>query len=287
MSNQLLTIIFPTKKYADLIIPRGSDNQVAIDLITLHIANELKQRGFNFNADNAIPIPPPGTPLPPQVRVMPQSRQTAAITTILRDQTTNRSNFVFFSDRLASLLIEFALSALPYEEKTVETPTGTQYKGVDFNVKLCAVSVLRAGTVLESPLRSICKGIRIGKILIQSDANKRPRLFYIKLPKDFEGRRVLLLDPTLASGATSQMAIRVLLDHGVPEENIIFVTVIAAPVGLHLLSHSFPKVTFVVSAVDEGLSEAGYIIPGVGNYSDRYFGTDAKDEKDRQPPTPK
>ena len=113
--------------------------------------------------------------------------------------------------RLASLLIEYSLSTLPYQQKTVETPTGKAYRGVDFNIKvspsslyfcllsssfslfpfflplshlffanykkLCAVSVLRAGTVLESPIRSICKGIRIGKILIQSDASKRPRVF--------------------------------------------------------------------------------------------------------------
>jgi len=195
---------------------------------------------------------------------------------ILRDRTTTRSNFVFYSDRLASLLIEFALSHLPYKEKIVETPTGAPYRGVDFSCKICAVSVLRAGTVLESPLRSICKGIRIGKILIQSDEHKKPRLFYIKLPKDFGGRHILLLDPTLASGASSQMAIRVLLDHGVPEENIIFVTVIAAPIGLHLLSYSFPKVTIVTSAVDLALSAEGYILPGLGNYSDRYFGTDIR-----------
>lgn len=275
--------ILPSKKYADIIIPRGSDNKVAIDLLTLHIVNELKQRGFNSSVDNAIPIPPPGTPLPPQVKVMPSSRQVAAITTILRDRSTNRSNFVFYSDRLASLLLEFALSFMPYQEKVVETPTGSNYKGEEYSCKICAVSVLRAGTVLESPLRSICKGIRIGKILIQSDESKRPRLFYMKLPKDFEGRTVLLLDPTLASGASSQMAIRVLLDHGVPEENIIFVNVISAPSGLHLLSYSFPKVKIVTCAVDQGLSEQGYILPGVGNYSDRYFGTDhKKDAKERE-----
>jgi len=121
---------------------------------------------------------------------------------------------------------------------------------------------------------SICKGIRIGKILIQSDMNQQPRLFYLNINKDFAGRHVLLLDPTLASGASSQMAIRVLLDHGVPEENILFITVIAAPRGLHLLAHSYPKVTIVTSAVDPGLNEHGHIIPGMGNYSDRYFGTE-------------
>jgi len=223
---------------------------------------------------NALLDPPPGTPLPTQVHIMKQTRQISAMQTILRDANTQRGDFVFYSDRLVSLLIEQALSYLPYVEKEVETPTNSFYRGVDFNCKLCAVSVLRAGSVMEPPLRSICKGIRIGKILIQSDANNHPRLFYLNISKSFAGRHVLLLDPTLASGASSQMAIRVLLDHGVPEENIIFVTVIAAARGLHLLSYSFPKVTIVTSAVDPGLNERGHIIPGMGNYADRYFGTE-------------
>eukprot|EP01111_Echinosteliopsis_oligospora_P015451 TRINITY_DN6124_c0_g1_i1.p1 TRINITY_DN6124_c0_g1~~TRINITY_DN6124_c0_g1_i1.p1 ORF type:complete len:531 (+),score=141.28 TRINITY_DN6124_c0_g1_i1:105-1595(+) len=270
--------ILPTKKYADIIIPRGSDNEVAIELLTRHIANELSKRGFNSDVHNQIPIPPQGTPLPSQVKVMLQTRQISAIHTILRDRSTSRSDFVFYSDRLSCLLIEYALSQLPVKKKEVKTCTGASYNGLEFDCKLCAVSVLRAGSVMESSLRSICKGISIGKILIQSDDLRRPRLFYIKIPANFNGQHVLLLDPTLASGASSQMAIRVLLDHGIPEENIIFATIIAASAGLHLLASSFPKVTIVTSAVDELLSQEGYILPGIGNFSDRYFGTAELDD---------
>jgi len=206
---------------------------------------------------------------------MEPTRQISAMQTILRNRQSGRGDFVFYSDRIVSLLIEEALGHLPYREKIVTTPVDKPYHGVEFDCKLCAVSVLRAGSAMESPLRAICQGIRVGKMLIQSDENKNPRLFYLKVPKDIAGRHVLVLDPTLASGASSQMAIRVLLDHGVPEENIFFVTVISTLRGLHLLSYSFPKVTIITSAVDPGLNAQGHIIPGMGNYSDRYFGTDS------------
>eukprot|EP01112_Ceratiomyxa_fruticulosa_P013752 TRINITY_DN3885_c0_g1_i5.p1 TRINITY_DN3885_c0_g1~~TRINITY_DN3885_c0_g1_i5.p1 ORF type:complete len:454 (-),score=71.24 TRINITY_DN3885_c0_g1_i5:231-1592(-) len=252
----------PSKKFADIIIPRGSDNTVAIDLITQHIRTKLIERGSLFKS-HVVTIPK-DAPLPSQVYLVESSHQLTAMHTILRDRTTDRSDFVFYSDRLVSVILEEALALLPYEEKVIQTPTAAPYKGYGFGHKICAVSILRAGGVMETPLRTICKGIRIGKLLIQSDKFKKPQLFYTKLPKDISQRYVLLLDPMTASGASAQMAIRVLLDHQVPEERIIFITVIAALRGLHFLSYLFPKITIVTSAVDLELSSQGYILPGIG-----------------------
>jgi uracil phosphoribosyltransferase len=91
---------------------------------------------------------------------------------------------------------------------------------------------------------------------------------------ELKGRRILLLDPVLATAATVIMAVRVLLDHGAEEESITFTPLFSSPEGICNLSYAFSKVTVVTSAVDDGLSDAGYLLPGVGNFGDRYFGTD-------------
>ena len=78
----------------------------------------------------------------------------------------------------------------------------------------------------------------------------------------------------LATGATVIMAIRVLIDHGVPEEHISFLSLLSAPEGIFNVSYVFPKVRICTTAVDEKLNDAYFIVPGCGNFGDRYFGTD-------------
>ncbi|GAM27797.1 hypothetical protein SAMD00019534_109730, partial [Acytostelium subglobosum LB1] len=264
--------ILPTKKHADVIIPRGSDNLVAIELLTQHIRSKLSERGYIPQKHMSLAEGVSINNLPKNIHVLQENRQIRAIHTILRNKDTNIGNFVFFSDRLVMMIIEEALTLLPSREKTVTTPTNVEYQGYQPDYTLCALSVLRAGSCMEQPLRSICKGIKTGKVLIQSDGNKQPHLFYERLP-DLTDSHVLVLDPTIASGASSQMAIRVLLDHGIPEDRIIFVTVLASLRGVMTLNYCFPDLKIVTSAIDNDLSEEGYILPGVGNYSDRYFGT--------------
>ncbi|KAN0034382.1 hypothetical protein ACTFIV_000888 [Dictyostelium citrinum] len=262
--------IIPLKKYADIIVPRGSDNIVAINLLTNHIRLKLKERGFDPEKTAQLDLE--GLELPSSIHVIKETNQIKAMLSILRNKNTKVGDFVFYSDRLCSLIIEEALTYLPFTEKIVTTPTGSLYHGEELNSRICALVVLRAGGCMEQPLRSICKGIRTGKVLIQSDEMKKPHLFYEKLP-DVSDSHVLVLDPTIATGASSEMAIRVLLDHGVPENKIIFVSVIASLKGILNLNYRFPDVQFVVSAIDKELSDEGFILPGCGFYSNRYFGT--------------
>jgi uridine kinase len=99
-------------------------------------------------------------------------------------------------------------------------------------------------------------------------------MIYCKLPTDIASRRVLLMDPMIGTGATAMMAIRVLLDHNVPEENIIFLSLMAAPTGLHTIAYAFPAAQIAVTSVSDAVSDHYFILPGVGNFGDRYFGTD-------------
>jgi len=208
------------------------------------------------------------------VHILRATSQIKSMHTIIRDKNASREDFIFYSDRLIRLLVEEGLSYLPFREKTVTTPTGAEYKGVEFISKLCGVSIVRAGESMESGLREVCKAVRIGKILIQrSEKTAKPKLFYAKLPEDISQRHVLLLDPMLATGGTSLTAIEVLLQHGVLEEKITFLNLIAAPEGIKAVKEKHPKIRIVTTEIDSHLNEVKFIVPGIGDFGDRYFGT--------------
>ncbi|KAK9052378.1 hypothetical protein SSX86_029007 [Deinandra increscens subsp. villosa] len=250
--------ILPSKKHADIIIPRGGDNDVAIDLIVQHIRTKLGQHDLCKIYQNLF--------------VIPSTFQIRGMHTLIRDAKTRKHDFVFYADRLIRLVVEHGLGHLPFTEKQIITPTESIYTGVVFCKRLCGVSIIRSGESMENALRACCKGIKIGKILIQREGNGR-QLIYEKLPKDIASRQVLLLDPVLASGESAMEAISLLMNKGVSESNIIFLNLIAAPEGIHAVCRQYPRLKIVTSEIDVGLNELSRVIPGMGEFGDRYFGT--------------
>ncbi|KAH7522846.1 hypothetical protein JRO89_XSUnG0097500 [Xanthoceras sorbifolium] len=252
--------VLPSKKYADVIIPRGGDNHVAIDLIVQHLRTKLGQHDL--------------CKIYPNVYVIQSTFQIRGMHTLIRDREISKHDFVFYSDRLIRLVVEHGLGHLPFTEKQIVTPTGSLYTGVDFCKKLCGVSIVRSGESMENALRACCKGIKIGKILIHRDGDNGKQLIYEKLPKDILERHVLLLDPVLATGNSANQAIELLIQKGVPESHIIFLNLISAPEGIHCVSKRFPSLKIVTSEIDVALNEEFRVIPGMGEFGDRYFGTD-------------
>lgn len=178
------------------------------------------------------------------------------------------------------MLAEEAIATLPtVRTKVVETPCG-EYTGLELPPvsSVAVVSVVRAGDSLQEAVRRVMPGMAVGKILIQRDESspeKKAKLIYVKLPPDIKERVVLLTDPMLATGGSAEQAIRVLVSNGVPEENIVFANVVSCPEGIRHLAESHPRVRIVTAAIDDGLNEHKYIVPGLGDYGDRYFGTEA------------
>ncbi|CAN1134009.1 Uridine kinase-like protein 4 [Linum perenne] len=260
--------ILPTKKYADIIIPRGGENHVAIDLIVQHIRTKLGQHDL--------------CKIYPNLYVIQSTFQIRGMHTLIRDSQTTKHDFVFYADRLIRLVVEHGLGHLPFTEKQVLTPTGSVYTGVDFCKRLCGVSVVRSGESMENALRACCKGIKIGKILIHREGDNGQHLIYEKLPKDIADRHVLLLDPILGTGNSAVQAITLLVSKGVPEANIIFLNLIScflqAPQGVHVVCKRFPRIKIVTSEIETGLNEDFRVIPGMGEFGDRYFGTDDDDQ---------
>lgn len=269
----------PTMNHADVIIPRGLENAIAIDLMTKHIQSQLNENMINLRW--GLLDTPVNPEIPKNVNVLPSKNQIKGIHTILRDSKTDRDEFIFYADRLAVLLMENAVSCLPCVPMSVVTPVGAEYQGLKFSQKICGVSILRAGGTMEAGFKRVfTSDAVIGKLLIQTNPNTGdPELHYCKLPKDLQDYDIILMDAMVGTGAAALMAIRVLLDHEVPEERIIFVSFLAAQIGLTVITNAFPRVKIVTSMVDPNFNrDKLWIEPGIGNFGDRYFGTEEDED---------
>ncbi|XP_061667680.1 uridine-cytidine kinase-like 1 isoform X3 [Syngnathoides biaculeatus] len=256
--------IEPTVQLADIVVPRAGDNFVALDLIVQHVHSQLEKREITVRS--ALASAHQGQPLPDTLSVLKSTPQVRGMHTIIRNRETNRDEFVFYSKRLMRLLFEHALSFLPLKPVTVETPQGGIYHGRRLSGKrITGVSILRAGETMEPALRAVCKDIRLGKILIQTNLETgEPELHYLRLPKDISEDFVILMDSTVSTGAAALMAVRVLLDHDAAEEKIFLLSLLMAEMGVHSVAYAFPKVRIIATAVDKEVNGRFHIIPGIG-----------------------
>eukprot|EP01024_Parvocaulis_polyphysoides_P042756 TRINITY_DN3902_c0_g1_i2.p1 TRINITY_DN3902_c0_g1~~TRINITY_DN3902_c0_g1_i2.p1 ORF type:complete len:477 (-),score=52.82 TRINITY_DN3902_c0_g1_i2:194-1624(-) len=253
--------VAPSRRHADVIIPwTKKHNLVAIDLITEHIRTKLQQHDLVRIYQN--------------LQVVPSNYQIRGMHTIIRNKETNKNDFIFYADRLIRLVVEAGLGHLPFQINNVTTPTGRPYVGVQFAKGLCGVSIIRSGEAMENALRDCCKGISIGKILVmRSNQGGIPKdeLIYEKLPTDIKDKFVLLLDPILGTGYTASRAIQVLIEKGVNEKRILFLCLIAAPDGIHQICSKYPNLQVITSEIDEGIDDHWRVVPGIGEFGDRYF----------------
>lgn len=122
---------------------------------------------------------------------------------------------------------------------------------------MSAVLVLRGGAAFEAGLRRVIPDCRTGRLLIQNNLRTgEPELHYLKLPKDISKHEsVLLLDSQMSSGGSGLMAVQVLVDHGVPQDRIVFATYSAGRVGLHRLTKVFPEISVVVGNMVSDMEE--------------------------------
>lgn len=193
---------------------------------------------------------------------------------VIRSKTTTQKDYVAASDRLMNILAEegFARLSTP---TTVVTPCG-ETPGLlpPPSHELCCVDIVRSGAILMEAVRKIATDAKTAKILIQRDEETaEPKLFYSKLPPGIDKLQVILCDPMLATGGSAVMAIDVLKEAGVKEESILFLNVISCPEGLKKLAEKTPGVRILTAQLDECLNERKFIVPGLGDYGDRYYGT--------------
>ena len=198
--------------------------------------------------------------------------------TVIRNKDTENPEYVRFSDRLMTVLAEEGLARIGIKNVTVQTPCG-DYQGISGPdpADMCVVSIPRSGDILMEAVRRVSVGISVGKILCQrdeSDPEKKAKLFYSKLPKDIEHKKVILVDPMLATGGSASLAIRELVKAGVNPSNIVFLNVVSCPDGLKRLEREWPQVKVITAAIDPILNKDKFIVPGLGDFGDRYYRTE-------------
>ncbi|KAL8747388.1 MAG: hypothetical protein Q9190_000734 [Brigantiaea leucoxantha] len=242
----------------DIIVPRSIDNRVAIDMVVKHIQRLLIEKSKRHQNDlKKLGEQVEDEPLSDNVLLLEQTRQLVGITTIIQNPLTDEVDFIFYFDRISTLLVEKALENLQFEPKTVTTPRGSVYHGLGWAGVVSAVVILRGGSCLETGLKRVIPDCQIGRVLVQSNYRTgEPELHYLHLPQDISTHsRVLLLDPQVSSGGAALMCCKVLVDHGVQAERIVFVTYSAGKVGVNRLLKVFPEVTVVVCRIVEDSHE--------------------------------
>lgn len=188
----------------------------------------------------------------------------------LRDVRTLPERFRHLARRLATVLVLEATRELSVSETTVQTPLREAPARV-LARNVVAVPILRAGLGLLDAVTDLLPEVAVGYAGLERDEGTlRPSSYYLKVP-DMAGRPVLLLDPMLATGGSASFACRLLKERGATD--IRLVCVVAAPEGVARLDREHPDVRVFTAALDESLNEVGYIVPGLGDFGDRLFGT--------------
>ena len=201
-----------------------------------------------------------------------ESALSKGILKVLRDKNTPYPVFRKELDRLGELLISEALRDLSLEEEIIETPVAS-VKVEAISEEVVFIAILRAGlSLLPAALRVFPEG-RLGFIgTYRNEETLQPVKYYVKFPL-VRTARYILLDPMLATGGTAEQAVEVLLEGGVEESKITFVSIVCAPEGIGRLK-KFSGLTIVTAAVDDRLNSSGFIVPGLGDAGDRFCGTE-------------
>lgn len=196
-------------------------------------------------------------PFSERIEFMERKPQVEAMSTILRNPSTEQVEFVFHMDRLAALLVVKALDSHQYLPHRVSTPQNAIYHGLRSAGVASAVVILRGGSCLETGLRRTIPDCLTGRLLIQSNYRTgEPQLHFLKLvPKISSHETILLLDSQMSSGGAALMAVRILLDHGVAEQKIVFVTCLAGRIGVKRLTSVFPKIRVIAGNISDDHEE--------------------------------
>ncbi|MDR2812242.1 MAG: uracil phosphoribosyltransferase [Puniceicoccales bacterium] len=192
------------------------------------------------------------------------------VLTDLRKRKTTAAEYRSLCRRIGAILLVKAFENLELKSVTVGTPLGDcEGKVLVSNVVL--VPILRAGLALLSPALELLPEAMVGYFGLQrSEEAMQIECYYQKLPP-MAGADVFILDPMLASGCSAQFAIQRLQD--LHPKSISFVSILAAPEGIRRLMDEFPTVNIFTVAVDKELDGRNFIIPGLGDFGDRFHGT--------------
>ena len=191
---------------------------------------------------------------------------------LLRDVNTHTNDFRELVEEITVLLTYEAFKDAPTTEVEVQTPLEKTKQQMVVENSIAVVPVLRAGLGMVSGVHTLFPTAKVGHIgMYRDEETLEPKEYYCKLPDGIEKKRVIVLDPMLATGGSACAAIQLLKDKGC--KDIRQMSIIAAPEGIDKIVDTHPDVKVFVAVLDRGLNEHGYIVPGLGDAGDRLFGT--------------
>ena len=189
----------------------------------------------------------------------------------LRDRSTGCTDFRTLAHRASLLLVFEAARDLPTLAGIVASPLGpAEVQGLA--ARVVAVPVLRAGLGMLEAFLDLVPSAQVGYFGLERDETTAvARCYYEKVPSNLADAWVFLLDPMLATGGSAVMAVEGL--RGMGARRIRLVSIVAAPEGVSRLQGAAPEVEIYSAALDRGLDERKYIVPGLGDFGDRLYGT--------------
>ena len=188
----------------------------------------------------------------------------------LRDRSTQPDEFRTLARKVITLLLYEATADLPVRHGKVLTPL-TEAPAISIAREVVAIPVLRAGLGLLGPVLELLPRVSVGYIGLERDEQTAvARIYYNKLPA-LEGKIPLLLDPMLATGGSAARALDLIKEAGGRDPRMV--CVVAAPEGVKVLEDRHPEVQIYTAALDQGLNDKAFIVPGLGDFGDRLFGT--------------
>ena len=192
--------------------------------------------------------------------------------TLMRRKETPTADFRRLLREISLLLAYEVMRDLPLTMSEIETPLAKMRAPVLEGKKLCLISILRAGNGLLEGMLDLVPSARVGHVGLYRDPETLVAVeYYYKVPEHLEDRRVIIVDPMLATGNSAIAAVHRVKESG--PQSIKFVCLLAAPEGIEAFHEEHPDVPIFTAAVDERLDDHGYIIPGLGDAGDRVYGT--------------
>ena len=190
----------------------------------------------------------------------------------LRDKRTPTKIFRELVEEIATLMIYEVGKNFETKEIEIETPLKSCRVKVLDEEKFVVVPILRAGLGMAAGVLKILPGASVGHIgLYRDEKTFEPIEYYSKMPPKLGEKILLVTDPMLATGGSASAALQMLKDKGA--KKIIFICIVSAPRGIEKISSEHPEIPIYTAAIDEGLNENCYILPGLGDAGDRIFNT--------------
>ncbi len=195
----------------------------------------------------------------------------AHILTHLRDKTTKPATFRTLAYQLSLLLAIESTADIELEEKIIHTPLEAMTGHVLAHQPLVVVPILRAGLGMVQPFTDIFPDVSVGYIGLERDhETARARSYYCKLPP-LAGRHVFLVDPMLATGGSAVQALTIAKQNGATDVRLV--CIVAAPEGVAEVEKYHPGTIVHTASLDRALNDRKYIVPGLGDFGDRLYGT--------------